>query len=77
MTRETAVRVHGLLMTASKAVDQSVAAVQAEGDETGLGEYRRAAGRVLEAIMEELLKPLYREHPDLIPPELDRHHLRL
>ena len=54
-----------------------MAAVQAGGDETGLRDYRRATGRVLDAIMEELLKPIYREYPDLIPPELDRRHLRL
>lgn len=77
MTRDIAIRVHALLMTATNAVDQSVAAVQNGRDETELREYRHAAGRVLDAIMEELLKPIYREHSDLIPPELDRRNLRL
>ena len=31
--------------------------------------------RRLDNIMEELLKPIYRQHPDLIPPELDREFL--
>lgn len=42
-----------------------------------LDQHRRAAGRVLDAMMEEPFKPVYREHPDLIPPELDRRYLHL
>lgn len=76
MTRETAVRIHAFLLTAMKAVDESVEEVQ-RNDEAGLHEYRRGAGRVLDAIVEELLKRVYREHPDLIPPELDQRYLRL
>ena len=77
MTKQTAIRAHELLIKASGAIDESVAAVQSDASETELREYRRATGRVLDAIMEELLKRIYREHPDLIPPELDREFLRL
>jgi hypothetical protein len=77
MTSELAVRIHGMVLNAAKAIDESVAAMQAEGNPTDLLGYRRAAGCVLDAIMEELLKPLYREHPELIPPELDRRYLNL
>jgi len=77
MTKATASRAHALLIKAAGTIDESVAAVQSDTSETELREYRRGAGRVLDAIMEELLKPIYREHPDLIPPELDREFLRL
>ena len=39
-------------MQASGAIDESIAAVQSDASETELREYRRGAGRVLDAIME-------------------------
>jgi hypothetical protein len=72
MTEATAKRVHESVLRASSAVDDAVAIVQAEGDADDLRNCRLGAARVLDAIMEELLKPIYRAHPRLIPPELDR-----
>jgi hypothetical protein len=71
MNEQTARRVHELLMQASGAIDNSVAAVQDAGvigDE--LIEFKHAAGRVLGEMWFGLLEPLYNEHPALIPPEL-------
>jgi hypothetical protein len=77
MTKETAARVHQLLLDCSRALDTSIAVVQNESDESDLHAYRHAVGRVLMAVFDELMMPIYREHPDLIPPELDRRSLRL
>ena len=71
MNEDTARRVHDLLMQASGAINDSVAAVHDSGDPgEELMAYKRAAGRVLGAMFSELLTPLYNEHPVLIPPEL-------
>lgn len=72
MTLETAKQVHALLMVASRSLDESVAVVEKEGRADELHEYRLGVGRVLAVIMDELLLPTYREHNELIPPELDR-----
>jgi hypothetical protein len=71
MNEDTARRVHALLIQASGAIDHSVALVQDAGvigeELTG---YKHAAGQVLGEMWFALLKPLYDEHPSLIPPEL-------
>lgn len=77
MMKEPAARVHQLLLDCSRALDTSVAVVQNESDENDLHEYRHAVGRVLAAVFDELMMPIYREHPDLVPPEMDRSPLRL
>jgi hypothetical protein len=78
MTEETARLVHLLLLKASGAIDETVATVQASGVHgEELSEYKHAAGRTMMAIFEELLMPIYREHPAVIPTELDRRFLNL
>jgi hypothetical protein len=77
MTRDAAMRIHALLLTASGAIDQSVVIAQTDVDADELREYKLAAGKVLAALFDELLMGIYRQHPDLIPPELDRRTLPL
>jgi hypothetical protein len=70
MTREAAERVHALLLECSTAINRSIAVVQASADDSEFRAYRAAAGRLMANVMEDLLRPLYREYPDLVPPEL-------
>ncbi|MEO5820334.1 MAG: hypothetical protein ABIT71_07480 [Vicinamibacteraceae bacterium] len=72
MNEETARRVHSLVVSACAAIDDSVGVVQEGDDEAELAEYRRSAGTVLAAMMEELLAPIYEQHESLIPPQLER-----
>ena len=72
MTRDTARRMHELVLKASAAVDESVAVAQTDGEDADYVEYRLGAGHVLDAIMHRLLEPIYRQHPDLIAPQLDQ-----
>ena len=77
MSEDDARRVHALVLQACEAIDASVAAVletNATSEESTV--YRRAAGTVLMEIFDELLKPLYEQHPAIIPPELDRRYFR-
>jgi len=76
MTRETAAEVHRLLLKCSGAIDQSIALVQRDADNDEFSSYRLAAAHLLVQLMDELMKPIYRQHPDLLPPELDREFLR-
>jgi hypothetical protein len=77
MTREVAIRVHELLRSAIGAINGSVAVAQEGSSVDELQAVRLGAAQALDAIFEGLLKPIYREHPDLIPQELDRRYLKL
>jgi hypothetical protein len=70
MKLETAARVHTLVLATSRSLNEALSALQGEVDDEDFNEYRRATGRILDALMEEFLKPIYREHRQLIPPEL-------
>ena len=77
MTKETATRVHELVMNAVQAIDDSLAALQNDAGEEECHEYRLAAGHILDDLMVSFLKPIYRQHEDLIPIQLDRRYLNL
>lgn len=76
MTKDTATRLHELVLTATAAIDEAVAVAQADPSFTEFPEFRLGAAYALDALMEGLRKPIYRKHPDLITPSL-RGHLRL
>lgn len=65
MTKDRALEVHRLLLESSGALDQSIVAVQEAGNADELDDYRRRTGRLMYGIYEELLAPIYREHPDV------------
>ena len=71
MKLETAAYVHALLLSPSRTLNDAVSALQGEVSEEESNEYRLATGRILDALMEEFLKPIYREHKQLIPKELE------
>lgn len=66
---DAARRVVALLLDASGAIDQSVAEVRDHGTSEELKAYAKVAGGILGQIMSEALNPLFREHPELVPPE--------
>jgi hypothetical protein len=56
--------VNGRLIESIEKVEQNCSA-----DELVL--YRRRVGKLVNAVFEAILEPIYREHPDLKPPELE------
>ena len=76
MTHQVAMNVHARSRDAVAAIDDAVAPFK-RTKRTTVGNNRVAAGHMLDSIMENLMKPIYREHPDLIPAELGRRYLRL
>ena len=71
MNKDTAERVDELLQGAVRAVMESVAVV-AQRDPAALPEYRKSAGRVLGALMDDLLAKVWAEHGELAPPDPPR-----
>jgi hypothetical protein len=71
MKLETAAYVHALLLATSRTLNEALRALQEEVGEEDSKEYRLATGHILDALMEDFLKPIYREHKQLIPRELE------
>jgi hypothetical protein len=67
---DAARKVVALLLDASGAIDQSVAEVRDHGTSEELKAYAKVAGGILGKILSEGLNPLFRQHPELVPPEL-------
>ena len=70
MTRETAKEVSELMQAILAQLDQSVRRVQEKEPDADFQRYRRAVGKVLGAVVLDIMNPLYAEHPDLKPPQL-------
>jgi hypothetical protein len=66
---ETAKKVAELLSEASGRLDQSVAIVKEGESDAEFVAYRKAIGEVMGALYFRVLESLWREHPDLAPPE--------
>ena len=71
MDHETARKISTIIHDISSRLDESVAIAQNECSEQEFVTYRRAVGNVLGELWDTILKPLYEEHPDLRPKELD------
>ena len=71
MTEQTAQAISDLLMRATAAIDESVAVLKDSGAPAEeLSDYKHAAASTLGTMFSELLVPLYRQHPSVMPPEL-------
>jgi hypothetical protein len=71
VNKHTAEKVHKLMLDISSQLDESVAFVQKECPVEEFTVYRRAIGNILGEVWDTILRPLYEEHPDLRPRELD------
>ncbi len=60
-----------MLLEISGQLDRSVAEVQGKCSDEEFNAYRRGAATVMWELYDQLLRPLYKTHPDLKPPELE------
>jgi hypothetical protein len=65
--KDIAIKVNDELRDISRRLDESAALVRREAPEEAT-RYAVAVGKVFEVMTEELLLPLYRDHPDIAPP---------
>lgn len=59
------------LLEVSRQLDDSVAVAQAQCSEEEFNEYRRQIGMLMANLYADILRPLWKEHPDLKPPEME------
>jgi hypothetical protein len=70
MDKATAEQVDRLARHAQGQLNDAIRAVQATSSQEEFEKFRLVVGRIMGAIVVDVLQPLYAEHPDLMPPEL-------
>lgn len=70
MTPTTAQEVSNLMLSLGKQLSDSVRAVKKNESEAEFLRYRAAVAKILATMQDEIMNPLYREHPDLMPDAL-------
>ncbi|MFL9886559.1 hypothetical protein PQR66_26195 [Paraburkholderia agricolaris] len=69
--RETAVELSNRLLKISGAINDAIIFAQDRCPDDEFKEFRLAMGRLLDRLYVLGLEPLYEEHPDIAPPELE------
>jgi hypothetical protein len=64
-------QVSDLMLECGAKLDASVAAMQSKLPEDEFVEYRRAIGRVMGAMLLDIMNPIYERHPQIKPSHLD------
>jgi len=71
MDRDLSIQVLDVAWRVSGELDRSVALVKDSGaDEETLKKYRRSVGHVMAELHDQIMRPIFKEHPDLEPDEL-------
>jgi len=69
--KDIACEINELMLEYSKKIDATIAQVQSSCSNEEFEKYRKASGVVLGNILLEIMNPIYKEHPDLKPKELE------
>jgi len=70
MNRSTAQQIEAIMRDVSSRINQSIQLVMDSSSHDEFQNYRRSAGKIMGEIYLDILKPLYAEYPDLVPPEM-------
>jgi hypothetical protein len=71
MDKATAKQISVLMLEYGAKLDESVKLVKQTCSEDDFRKYRDAVGKVLGYMLLDIMNPLYKEHPDLKPPDLN------
>ncbi|HVZ29803.1 MAG TPA: hypothetical protein VG839_05380 [Asticcacaulis sp.] len=71
MNKELSRQVSDAMLDVSAKLNASIGLVQEHTDDKAFNAYRLKIGTIMADIYSEILRPIYQEHPDLKPPELD------
>jgi hypothetical protein len=64
-------QVSNLMLELGAKLDASVAEMQYQLPEDEFAKYRRAIGEVMGAMLLDIMTPIYQQHPQLKPPQLN------
>ena len=71
MDRDAAEKLSGLMIEFGARLNESVALVQQKGSPSEFEAYRAAVGVILGEMLLSIMNPIYKEYPELKPPELE------
>ncbi|WP_444935805.1 hypothetical protein ACJJIW_16870 [Microbulbifer sp. JMSA004] len=71
MKKEVAGEIVSLMLEFGARLDQSVALVQDNCSKDELVSYRRAVGKLMGNMLLDIMNPIFNEHPELKPDELE------
>ena len=70
MKKETAKQVVSILLESSSKLEESLRLVASEGNADDTAYYRKIVAIIMGEMFVELMRPIFKEHPDLKPPGL-------
>lgn len=70
--KHVAERVNELALTIGKALDHSIIEFQPKLSQEEFRNYKVAVGKVMGELFFEMMQPIYNQHPELIPDELNK-----
>lgn len=71
MKKDVAETISKLMLEYGAKLDSSVKLVMDTSSADEFEAYRTAVGQIMGTMLVDIMNPIYREHPDLKPPELD------
>jgi len=71
MKRDVAEAINKLMLEYGAKLDESVRFVMESCSPSEFEAYRKAVGQIMGTMLLDVMNPIYREHPDLKPPQLD------
>ncbi|MDI1446316.1 hypothetical protein [Polyangium sp. 6x1] len=71
MKRDVAEAINKLMLEYGAKLDESVRIVMESCSPSEFESYRAAVGQIMGTMLVDVMNPIYREHPDLKPPQLD------
>ena len=70
MKRDVAEQIVSIMHKVTMEMDASIVLVQRECTDEELIEYRRAAGRAMGYLFTDIVRPIFRDYPELMPEEM-------
>lgn len=74
MKRDIAETINNLMLEYGAKLDESVRLVMENCGKDEFDRYRSAVGQMMGTMLLDVMNPIYREHPDLKPPQLEDVH---
>ena len=59
-----------IIKECSDRLDESITLVQDSCDPNEFQKYRKVAGRIMGSMLIDIMNPIFKEHPDIMPKEL-------
>ncbi|VAW47642.1 hypothetical protein MNBD_GAMMA03-1591 [hydrothermal vent metagenome] len=67
----TATKINNLMLEFGAKLDNTVNFVKKECNQSDFDAYKKGVGKIMGTMLLEIMNPIYKEHPDLKPKELN------